>query len=427
MELIQAIFEAVAFDVLANAAVLVGLIAMVGLILQREKPYKILTGTLKTIIGFLVFNIGTAAVANSLTSFQTLFQTGFGIEGILPLAEAMTALAQEKFGAIVSLVMLIGFVSNLIVARVTPFKSIFLTGQHNLYFAALISIMFKALGVPDVVIIIFGGIILGFRAAIFPAIAQPYMDKVTGSNDIAIGHYVTLGYALAGWIGSKVGDPEQSTEDIKLPGWLSIFKDYVIGVAVTMVVIYYVACIAAGKGAVEELSNGQSWLVFPLFEGLKFAGGLYVVITGVRLFLGEIEGAFVGISEKLIPNAKPALDCPVIFGFAPTATVIGFIAAYVGGLLSMAVMSALGALVVIPVAVPYFFIGSTAGVFGNATGGWKGCVAGAFVVGVLIAVGPALIYPVMANIGLTGTAFPETDFNVIGLLIWYIGRLFMGA
>ena len=82
MELIQAIFEAVAFDVLANAAVLVGLIAMVGLILQREKPYKILTGTLKTIIGFLVFNIGTAAVANSLTSFQTLFQTGFGIEGI---------------------------------------------------------------------------------------------------------------------------------------------------------------------------------------------------------------------------------------------------------------------------------------------------------------------------------------------------------
>ena len=427
MELIQAIFEAVAFDVLANAAVLVGLIAMVGLILQREKPYKILTGTLKTIIGFLVFNIGTAAVANSLTSFQTLFQTGFGIEGILPLAEAMTALAQEKFGAIVSLVMLIGFVSNLIVARVTPFKSIFLTGQHNLYFSALISIMFKALGVPDVVIIIFGGIILGFCAAIFPAIAQPYMDKVTGSNDIAIGHYVTLGYALAGWIGSKVGDPEQSTEDIKLPGWLSIFKDYVIGVAVTMVVIYYVACIAAGKGAVEELSNGQSWLVFPLFEGLKFAGGLYVVITGVRLFLGEIEGAFVGISEKLIPNAKPALDCPVIFGFAPTATVIGFIAAYVGGLLSMAVMSALGALVVIPVAVPYFFIGATAGVFGNATGGWKGCVAGAFVVGVLIAVGPALIYPVMANIGLTGTAFPETDFNVIGLLIWYIGRLFMGA
>ncbi|MDY4523375.1 MAG: PTS ascorbate transporter subunit IIC [Atopobium sp.] len=427
MELIQTIFEVVAFDVLANAAVLVGLIAMVGLMLQHEKPHKILTGTLKTIIGFLVFNIGTAAVASSLTSFQTLFQAGFGIEGILPLAEAMTALAQEKFGAIVSLVMLIGFVSNLIVARITPFKSIFLTGQHNLYFAALISIMFKALGVPDVVIIIFGGIILGFCAAIFPAIAQPYMDKVTGSNEIAIGHYVTLGYALAGWIGSKVGNPEESTEDITLPGWLSIFKDYVIGVAVTMIVIYYVACIAAGQGAVEALSNGQNWLVFPLFEGLKFAGGLYVVITGVRLFLGEIEGAFVGISEKLIPNAKPALDCPVIFGFAPTATVIGFIAAYIGGLLSMAVMSALGALVVIPVAVPYFFIGATAGVFGNATGGWRGCVVGAFVVGILIAVGPALIYSVMANIGLTGTAFPETDFNFIGLLIWYIGRLFVGA
>lgn len=427
MEILKSVFGVLAFDVLANAAVLVGLIAMVGLMLQHEKPHKVLTGTLKTIIGFLVFNIGTAAVANALTSFQTLFQQGFGIEGILPLAEAMTALAQDKFGAIVSLVMLIGFISNLIVARLTPFKSIFLTGQHNLYFAALITIMFKALYVPDVVIMVVGGIILGFCAAIFPAIAQPYMNKVTGSDDIAIGHYVTLGYALAGWIGAKVGDPKDSTEDIKLPGWLSIFKDYVIGVAVTMVVIYYVACIAAGQSAVEELSGGQSWLVYPLFEGLKFAGGLYVVITGVRLFLGEIEGAFVGISEKLIPNAKPAFDCPVIFGFAPTATVIGFVAAYIGGLITMAVMSAFGALVVIPVAVPYFFIGATAGVFGNATGGWKGCVAGAFVVGVLIAIGPALIYPVMANIGLTGTAFPETDFNFIGLLIWYVGHLFIGA
>ena len=34
------------------------------------------------------------------------------------------------------------------------------------------------------------------------------------------------------------------------------------------------------------------------------------------------------------------------------------------------------------------------------------------------------MYPVMENIGLLGTAFPETDFNFVGLIIYYIGKLF---
>ncbi|MDV2687056.1 PTS transporter subunit IIC, partial [Alkalihalophilus lindianensis] len=90
-------------------------------------------------------------------------------------------------------------------------------------------------------------------------------------------------------------------------------------------IFFYVAAIAAGKEEVETLSNGVHWLVYPLFQGLSFAASLYVIITGVRMLLGEIVNAFVGISERLIPNAKPALDCPIVFPFAPTATVIGFL------------------------------------------------------------------------------------------------------
>ncbi|WCG06104.1 PTS transporter subunit IIC (plasmid) [Vagococcus lutrae] len=418
MELIKVIV----FDLLASAPILVGVIALTGLILQKQPTDKIISGTLKTIVGFLVFGIGSGAAVVALDSFQVLFSAGFGLKGVLPLAEAVTALAQDKFGTTVSLVMLLGFLCNLIVAKFTPLKYIFLTGQHNLYLAALLTIMFKALGLGNTTTILFGGIMLGICAALFPAIAQPYMRKVTGDDEIAMGHYVTVGYAIAGWIGSKIGDPEKSTEDLKLPGWLTMFKDYVVGVSITMIIFFYIAAIAAGKATVEELSGGVNWLVYPLFQGLTFSAALYVIITGVRLFLGEIVGAFVGISERLIPNAKPALDCPVVFPFAPTATVLGFLAAYAGGLLSMVVMGVLGTIVIIPVAVPYFFIGATAGVFGNATGGWKGCIAGAFVVGILIAVGPALIYPIMENIGLVGTSFPETDFNIVGLLIYYIGR-----
>ena len=213
------ILKVVVFDLLASAPILVGIIALTGLLLQKQPADKVISGTLKTIVGFLVFGVGSAAAVTSLDSFQALFAEGFGLKGVLPLAEAVTALAQDKFGTTVSLVMLIGFLCNLLVAKFTPLKYIFLTGQHNLYLAALLTIMFKALGMSNSLTIIFGGIILGICAGLFPAIAQPYMRKVTGDDELAMGHYVTVGYALSGWIGSKVGKPEDSTENLNLPGW----------------------------------------------------------------------------------------------------------------------------------------------------------------------------------------------------------------
>lgn len=418
------LLKVIVFDLLGSAAILVGIMALVGLLLQKKSPEKVISGTIKTIVGFLIFGAGGALAATALTSFQDLFSKGFGLSGVLPLAEAVTALAQTKFSTTVSLIMVFGFVCNLIVARLTKFKFIFLTGQHNLYLAALLTVVLKALGLSTVVTVAIGAVLLGLAAAIYPAICQPYMRKITGHDEIAMGHYVTLAYALSGWLGGKVGDPSQSTEKLKLPGWLSIFKDYIVSVSLSIVVFFYLAAFMAGKEQVEILSGGVSWLVFPLFQSLTFTAALYIIITGVRMFLGELVPAFVGISEKFIPNAKPALDCPVVFPYAPTAVVVGFLSAYAGGLLCMVILAALKLTVIIPVAIPYFFIGATAGVFGNSTGGWKGCVAAGFVTGILIAVGPAMIYPVMEMVGLAGTSFPETDFVALGLVVYYIGKMF---
>ncbi|WP_302280114.1 PTS ascorbate transporter subunit IIC [Brachyspira pilosicoli] len=422
--MITGILNFIVYDLLGTSSILVGFIAMFGLILQKKKWDKVVIGTIKTIVGFIIFSAGSSLATSSLNSFQTLFTKAFNLEGVLPLAEAVTALAQNKFGHIVALIMVTGFIANLIIARLTPFKYIFLTGQHNLYLAALLTVIFKANGVSDGLTIGLGAIILGASAALFPAIAQRGMKKITGENEIAMGHYVTLAYALSSFIGSKVGKPEDSTEKLKLPSWLMIFKDYVVSVALSVAVFYYISAFMAGKAEVEALSGNVSWILFPFLQSLSFAASLFIIITGVRMVLGEIVSAFVGISEKLIPNAKPALDCPVVFQYAPTATVIGFLSAYIGGLLCIPVFIALKTPVIIPVAVPYFFIGATAGVFGNATGGWKGAIAGGFITGILIAVGPALIYPIMSSIGLTGTSFPETDFVSVGLILNAILSIF---
>lgn len=417
----MAVLEFIVYDLLSEAGILIGLLALIGLLLQKKPADKVISGTIKTIVGFLIFGIGSTAAQGALTGLQTLFVEAFGLQGVTPISEAVTAQAQMLFPTVIAWIMIGGFACNLLVARFTPFKYVFLTGSHSLFLSALLAILLKALGLDDIPAIIIGSVIHGIAAAVYPAIAQKSMNAVTGSDNIAIGHYCTLAYTLSGWIGSKVGKPEESTEDIELPGWLGIFRDYIVSVTLSIGVIFYIAALVAGQSAVEAISDGQHWLIYPLMQTLTFAGGLYVIVTGVRLFLGELVPAFVGLSKKLIPGVKPALDCPVVFPYAPTAVILGFISAYAAGLIMMVVFAALNMTVIIPVAIPYFFIGATAGVFGNARGGWKGCVLGAFVTGILIAVGPAIIYPIMESVGLSGTSFPETDFNLIGIVFNFIG------
>jgi len=374
--------------------------------------------------GFIIFGIGAGAGVAALAHFQSLFAAAFNLTGVTPLAEGITAMAMGTFGVQTALIMVFGFIVNLIVARVTKFKFIFLTGQHNLFFAAMLAVVFGAAGINPTITVIVGSIILGVFAAVFPALGKRGMRAITGTDDIGIGHYCTIAYGLSAWLGGLVGDPEDSTEKINLPEGLNFFRDYVAAISVTMIIFFYISALVAGRGAVEALSGGVHWLLFPFLQSLTFAGAVYTIITGVRMFLSELVPAFIGISEKLIPDSIPALDCPAVFPYAPTAVIIGFLAAYAGGLITMFVLIAIGATVIIPVAIPYFFIGATAGVFGNATGGWKGAVAGAFLTGILIAVGPALMYPIFDQIGLTGTAFPETDFNAIGIPLYYLLSLF---
>ncbi|VEC76524.1 PTS system ascorbate-specific transporter subunit IIC UlaA [Raoultella ornithinolytica] len=67
-----------------------------------------------------------------------------------------------------------------------------------------------------------------------------------------------------------MGDPKQSTEKLNLPGWLGIFKDYIVSVSISVSIFYYIAALAAGKAAVTAAAGGMHWLVYPLFQSLTF-------------------------------------------------------------------------------------------------------------------------------------------------------------
>lgn len=191
-----------------------------------------------------------------------------------------------------------------------------------------------------------------------------------------------------------------------------------------MTIIYLIVAIFAGPAWIaKELSNGTDGLVFALQLAGQFAAGVFVILAGVRLILGEIVPAFKGISEKLVPNSKPALDCPIVYPYAPNAVLIGFISSFAGGLVSMAIMILTGTTVILPGVVPHFFCGATAGVIGNASGGVKGATVGAFMQGVLISYLPIFLMPVLGGLGFEGSTFSDADFGLTGIILGALNKM----
>ncbi|HHF3002721.1 TPA: PTS ascorbate transporter subunit IIC [Vibrio diabolicus] len=409
-------------DVLSEPAVLVGLIALIGLIAQKKPVTECIKGTVKTILGFIVLGAGAGLFVSSLGDFATIFQHAFGITGVVPNNEAIVSIAQEAFGKEMAMIMFFGMLVNILIARFTPWKFIFLTGHHTLFMSMMVAAILASSGMKGVPLIALGSVVVGSVMVFFPAIAHKYMKQVTGSDDVAIGHFSTLSYVLAGFIGSKFGNKEHSTEEMNVPKSLLFLRDTPVAISFTMGIIFVVTCLFAGGDFVREVSGGKHWSMFALMQSITFAGGVYVILQGVRMVIAEIVPAFKGISDKLVPNAKPALDCPVVFPYAPNAVLVGFLSSFAAGLVGMFLLYVMGLTVIIPGVVPHFFVGAAAGVFGNATGGRRGAILGAFAQGLLITFLPVFLMPVLGDLGFANTTFSDADFGIVGILLGLIVR-----
>ncbi|MCO0862478.1 PTS ascorbate transporter subunit IIC [Staphylococcus pasteuri] len=403
-------------DILSQPAILVALIAFIGLLVQKKSASAITSGTIKTMLGFLILSAGAEVVSKSLEPFGKIFQHAFGVQGIVPNNEAIISLALKDYGTTAALIMVFGMILNILIARVTNLKYIFLTGHHTFYMAAFLAILLTVGHVKGSLTVIIGSIILGLIMAILPALAQPTMRKITGNDQVALGHFGTVSYWAAGEVGKLFKGKSKSTEDIKFPKGLSFLRESTISISITMALLYFIASLFAGVGYVDKISDGQNFIVFSVIQGVTFAAGVFIILTGVRLILAEIVPAFKGISEKIVPNSKPALDCPIVFPYAQNAVLIGFFVSFITGVIGMFILFLFGGVVILPGVVAHFFLGAASAVFGNARGGIKGAIAGSALNGLLITFLPLLFLPFLGDLGLASTTFSDTDFLAVGII-----------
>lgn len=424
-------------QVLSTPAIFVGLIALLGLLLQKKDPQTCFKGTIKTILGFIILNAGAAVVQQAIIPFGDLFQIAFGVEGVVPNNEAITSLGLTDFAVQTASIFALGMCFNIILARFSGLKYIFLTGHHSLYMSCLIAILMSIAGLEGPQLIITGALLLGLVMAIFPALMQPTIRKITGDDSLALGHFGSGCYWLSAQIGKIFGRDEKTTttEDINFPQTLSFLRENTISIALAMFLCYIiVSAVAVFKVPTEAVAifGEDNWVLYSVVNSITFSAGIYIVLAGVRMLINEIVPAFKGISEKLVPNAKPALDCPIVFPFAPNAVLIGFFCSFVGGIVALGVLAVMGhagmaVAIILPGAVLHFFCGATAGVCGNATGGLKGCVVGAFVHGIIATFLAAGLYPILGAMGFANTTFSDTDFTLVGIVFGNLMKIVSGT
>ena len=191
----------------------------------------------------------------------------------------------------------LGMCFNLVLARFSKLKYIFLTGHHALYMSCLVAILMSIAGLTGPQLIITGALLMGLVMAIFPALMRPTMCKVVGNDSLALGHFGSGCYWLSAQIGKLFGRDENTTttEDIKFPQGLSFLRENTISIALAMFLCYIVvAC-------VRMLSSGLGTSFVMEMNVNKALANLG--ISGVEVSHSTIDDVMPGAADLFVCSA----------------------------------------------------------------------------------------------------------------------------
>jgi PTS system ascorbate-specific IIC component len=129
-----------------------------------------------------------------------------------------------------------------------------------------------------------------------------------------------------------------------------------------------------------------------------FTAGLLVLIYGITMMVNELRECIKGISQRFIVGAKMSVDASLVLQTQPIAVLLGFLASFVGAIVTMGISFAFNAFnpalfstIILPSVTIFFFLGGIAGIFGNMRGGLLGCLLAGFFVGLIVSFLPIIL------------------------------------
>ena len=394
----QYILDLLLKQIFGQPFLLMAIIVFVGYIAMKQKFSKALMGAIKASIGILVMGMGSSALIANFGKLLTAIQTATGIQGAgLNTYPTMTA-SYEKMDAVLGAgtgntwgiyTLLVAFILNLVLVALrkwTKIRAVYLTGN-----AMIVQCLIAAL-------------VTALYWGIFSTLLIKPTKAITNA-DFTIAHQQMVVSYVAYKVAPKIGNPEKDDiERKKMPESLNFLQDNIIATALVMFISVAAIFLVVGGAQIDWLRSGEGLnqggltnnIVFLLWISITLTANIYVLLAGVRMFVGELMMSFKGISERLLPGAVAGVDCAAIFAFAPKSVVLGLLFGALGqvvGLLGLIVFKS--PIFLVPGFIPLFFDNATIAIFANKFGGWKAAAVLCTVNGVIQILGSALAVQLM--------------------------------
>lgn len=253
-------FHVLINDVLSTPAILIGIFVLLGNLLLQNSPTKTISGTLKTIIGFSLLTLGAEIAGDTLNSFSVMFTEAFGLQASVMNTDAYGALLNERYSS-ATIIMMIAMILNLVIAKFTRFKHIYLSGHLVLYLSGMLAMILNDF--HPLIAVGLGSILLALYMSLSPHMLQKYTQDILGSDDFGIGNTGSLYFLFAAKLGEMIGDKSKSTEDINVPQSFDFLQDSAVSMSLTMSTLFIIVSLFTGKTFIEtNLSNGQNYLFY---------------------------------------------------------------------------------------------------------------------------------------------------------------------
>lgn len=413
-------------NILSQPIFIIGLVVIIGQAVQKTSVSKVLGSTIKAMIGFTMINLSGQFLGTELLPLQPMFARIFNIPAPPTDIGAAQAASLEGIGAEMALIFALGFLFNVLLARFTKLKYVHLSAHVSFFFAGLLAALLKYnTDLSFIPIVIIGSILLGLYMTITCAYIFPFMKDVKGGEGFTLAHSSSIGILFSSLLGKTLGNKENDLEEIKFPKGFGFMREMTVSLTVVMTLLFLTLSLLSGPSFVmENISGGQDIIVYSIIKGVTFGLWITVIITGVRMLLAEIIEAFHGIADKLIPDAIPGLDVPVLFPNYPNSVILGFLMSLITGLIGMWILGLINyPIAVFPALIPTFYTGAVTAIFGNATGGRRGAIIGSGLNGFILIFGQALLLPMVGSYEPIMRILSETDYTFYGPLLGYLLRL----
>ena len=408
--------------ILKNPPVLLGLIAMIGLLVQRKSISEIIKGSMTAAFGMVILTAGVNMLVGTIAPINAAVQTQLGVK----VAEGLSDVTfTADYGGTVGLAMFLGLILHLLIARFTPIKTIFLTGHMLWWFPFVLVAGGVEAGLKGTMLVIVSAVLSAIYWSVMPWIMRKYVWDATGDDSFLIGHPTGILSLISGFIAKRVENKARSTEDLNIPESLSFFRE----ISITGGLVMFLMNLVVGVIAPVLIPDGGNLVMFAIEAGLNFGAGLLIMLYGVRLLINQIIPAFQGIAEKVVPGAKPAFDVPILFNYRPNAVIIGFIVAMITSTVLVIVVNSfdLFGILIVPLVITSFFECGGAAVIGEGQGGLRGAIIGTAVsaIAMVLLVGfSAVVFSTTIQNWLL--IFGGNDLSLCGMVGKFISSLFGG-